>query len=105
MKCIKRMSALKEIDDALKEVQAVDCTCNADNNVVLSAVLALRSVNDKINKIPSVNVLPVKPGKWLKTTRAAVFRCSSCDRLVFVEINICLYNYCPWCGAKMDGER
>ena len=38
-------------------------------------------------------------GEWIKATEAT-WKCSLCDGIMYVESN-----YCPFCGAKMEGER
>lgn len=62
-----------------------------------------------IDNMPTINVEPVKHGRWkhsetegLPTNR---FVCSECYGLTIVSTyrNRCMFNYCPHCGAKMDG--
>ena len=55
--------------------------------------------------MPAVDAAPVKHGRW--TTKRTwqhdgEWYCSVCDYepIVFMESN-----YCPECGAKMDGEK
>lgn len=57
------------------------------------------------------DVHTVNHGKWRTSKSCGVlptnsFVCSECDGLVIVSTyrNRCLYNYCPNCGAKMDGD-
>lgn len=38
-------------------------------------------------------------GEWIKATES-IWKCSLCNGIMYVESN-----YCPFCGAKMDGER
>ena len=58
----------------------------------------------KIIELLEVDVAPVRPGKW-KTYKGEVagrgfFYCTKCHCNVY-DVS----NYCPNCGAKMDGER
>lgn len=46
---------------------------------------------------PSADVAPVRHGKW-KRYRKNLGECSECGEIVSVRSN-----YCPNCGAKMDG--
>ena len=77
------------------------------------AVLALLEDPDRlgyldasdIKSVPAVDVSPVAHGRWRKS-RIPVpvyggieISCSSCGRIAAHE-----YNYCPNCGARMDGE-
>lgn len=68
-----------------------------------------------IDLIPDADVAPVVHGRWLNFYND--FSCAECDRcgttfeVTDSESNEGLwnafklsYNYCPNCGAKMDGE-
>lgn len=46
--------------------------------------------------VPAADVAPVRHGEWCGTV------CSACG-----ESTSFYYDcyYCPWCGAKMDGEN
>lgn len=60
---------------------------------------------DKIKALPSADVVPVEHGKWIESANfdTGFWVCSKCR---FVSEAIAahkLYNYCPNCGAKMDG--
>lgn len=51
----------------------------------------------------------IKHGKWIlerePNGKPLCFHCSVCDNdFHYVGIKT-LYNYCPNCGTKMDGER
>lgn len=46
-------------------------------------------------------VAPVRHGRWLVDGRTGMSFCSECQDYA-VEADT---NYCPNCGAKMDGER
>ena len=64
-----------------------------------------RQAYQRIRKIPAANVAPVVHGRW-KKCRIPVpvyggveISCSICGRITAHE-----YNYCPNCGARMDGD-
>jgi len=61
-------------------------------------------ITDLVNGIPAVDAAPVVHGRW--TTKRTwkhdgEWYCSVCDYepIVFMESN-----YCPNCGARMDGD-
>lgn len=54
-----------------------------------------------IEKIPSADVAPVRHGRWI-ASHDEFCACSICKYPVYVGWN--QTNYCPSCGAKMDGE-
>ena len=49
---------------------------------------------------PAADVAPVKHGEWIQTN---VFECSECEYSFEPEGYLPFFNYCPNCGAKMDG--
>lgn len=51
-----------------------------------------------IKNIPAEDVAPVKRGKWIHDD-LDLFKCSVCG-----EFSCCRGNYCPDCGAEMDGK-
>ena len=60
-----------------------------------------RKVVDRIEAAPTVDAVEVKHGRWIRYKENCLYnRCSRC-----------LYehcrepNYCPNCGAKMDGDE
>ena len=60
-----------------------------------------------IKKIPKgiiVDVAPVRHGRWIekeKYTFGVMYDCSICDNRILDTGHS--WNYCPNCGAKMDG--
>lgn len=60
-------------------------------------------VHKRIIAIPAADVVPVRHGRWLiKTVRGDKRTvCSEC----LIETGTCYEdNYCPNCGARMDGD-
>lgn len=65
----------------------------------------LKSIREFIANRPAVDAEPVRHGKWINAGHDAFTqyrRCSSCARLL---ANAPAYDYCPNCGAKMDGDE
>ena len=61
-------------------------------------------VQFSIDKIPTADVVEVRCGRWIKRQLADEptafgYRCSECHLTYEVDTN-----YCPNCGAKMDGK-
>lgn len=53
-----------------------------------------------VDLLPSADVAPVRHGKWLHHTMIDGHihaECSECHKVRIID------NYCPNCGAKMDG--
>lgn len=87
-----------------------DCYCNdnlcyfciCDEKVVEPCPFDLSDIKE-INHIKYKYVQEVKHGKWVSTVNALgeiEYHCSECDNYLF----FLLYDYCPYCGAKMDKE-
>ena len=66
-----------------------------------------------IDKCPTVDAVEVVHGRWLYDSGSGKYFCSACDEnaLSFRKdtlyggdlYEVCLTDYCPNCGAKMDG--
>ena len=62
---------------------------------------------------PTADVAEVKHGEWRKSQFVAhrgfyevrEFICSVCNKIYEVKQPCNLMNYCPHCGAKMDGGK
>lgn len=82
----------KAMDDAF-------LTGNADMHRLLIQVIA---------HYPTVDAVPVRHGKWKKipSTWGSAFACSECgEKAVETVMGKPRYEYCPMCGARMDGKR
>ena len=63
------------------------------------------SVKFDIENFPNADVAPVRHGQWISKNDHGyewVFVCSNCDYVDGYPFND-RPNYCPNCGAKMDG--
>lgn len=62
-----------------------------------------------IENFPAADVAPVRHGRWIHTDWAYNWTClDECSRCGYHDRdrkNLSDYNYCPNCGAKMDGGR
>lgn len=66
------------------------------NDILLSMV-----VRQVIADAPWVDAVPVRHGKWKVMGDCGATVCSECKWSI--EEYVGDYNYCPACGAKMDG--
>lgn len=57
-----------------------------------------------INKMPTIDAEPVRRGRWVEGS--GMFMCSVCHDVWSTENEEMIkgFNYCPWCGAKMEDE-
>lgn len=59
-----------------------------------------------LNQLPAADVAPVRHGRWVSVPHKLARVCSVCNRdepYKFADIDADVYDYCPSCGAKMDG--
>lgn len=58
-----------------------------------------------IFELPAADVAPVQHGRWtMSSDRPDTIICSCCDNAFDVwKADIKRHNYCPNCGARMDG--
>ena len=59
-----------------------------------------------LNQFPSADAAPVRHGRWVSVPHKLARVCSVCNRdepYKFADIDADVYDYCPNCGARMDG--
>lgn len=59
-----------------------------------------------LREAPTIDIAPVRHGRWVSVPHKLARICSVCNRdepYKFANINADVYDYCPNCGAKMDG--
>ena len=64
------------------------------------AIQALDMVRQFIKEMPTVDAVEVVHGQWKRTPVSERLYCGVCDSLPECQLET---NYCPHCGAKMDG--
>ena len=86
-----------------------------DRNTAIAKVTALEvieplstmvDVKRLLADIPAADVAPVRHGRWVSVPHKLARVCSVCNRdepYKFADIDADVYDYCPNCGAKMDG--
>ena len=101
--CVEREATIKRI----KEVYCVGC--NSYNGVRCRACGTGDAI-DMIEDAPAADVDPVVHGRWDDSGRytfpggTTAVRCTNCGcALTESEYHLNNWNYCPVCGAKMDG--
>lgn len=58
-----------------------------------------------LREAPTIDVAPVRHGRWVSVPHKLARICSVCNRdepYKFADIDADVYDYCPNCGAKMD---
>ena len=66
---------------------------------------SLKRQKPYVEKEP-VKIQPVKHGRWELTNNPSFRKCSECGAWWSSDItDNCFTNYCPKCGARMDGDN
>ena len=98
--------------DSIKEKRFVFCSSD-----MLSEQVIVKTVYDELanalKHAPTVDAEPVRHGRWYKPKgmmppeHHGRHRCSVCDHMAFYERlgREGLSDYCPNCGARMNGEN
>lgn len=63
-------------------------------------------IKAKIMKQHAVDAVPVVHGRWID--HKDEHQCSACKEFTVVDAYAWIqlrYDFCPYCGAKMDGEQ
>ena len=75
----------------------------------LKFILGIEVVFDYAESLP---VIEQEPGRWEAICAdnrgyTYAFTCSSCGTVTRVlhPLSKCDYKFCPWCGARMDGDN
>ena len=86
------------------------------NKAVCSCLADIVDVMQIVNDISTADVQPVKHGKWKGYTKSAFYGCDEEGEPIYrdANFNVCSEcgrktvvkeNFCPHCGAKMDGKE
>ena len=81
---------------------------NRDSVIELSREYYSQGLKEKavpvtaIRNIPSADVAEVRHGKWIRPTRVPDSMLDECSICGF-DTGAFTFNYCPNCGARMDG--
>lgn len=98
---IKRETAVKAANEWVSEA-------------CMAPVMRVSRLLDKLQKVPAADVAQVVHGRWISWEKAGNYvpspdrhECSVCHDAAQVLVNgfELLSDYCPNCGAKMDGDR
>lgn len=96
---IEKNSVIELIDDAIRNCKwhVAECTINTDDR-------DLKTLREKVKAIPAADVVEVVHAEWVHIIENH-YKCSNCWGRANVPefLNEPLYEYCPFCGARMDG--
>ena len=100
------MADYMERETAIKAIEKADCAVIADD----AESCKTDYLREIIKSVPAADVAPVVHGRWDDSGRytfpggGTAVRCTNCGcALTESEYHLNNWNYCPVCGAKMDG--
>lgn len=67
--------------------------------------LSADEVAKAVENAPTIEAEPVRRGRWVE--EPGMFMCSVCHDVWSTENEEMIkgFNYCPWCGAKMEEQE
>lgn len=81
-----------------------DELCDDVDNYEFTEYSDYSNVRDMIDYAPTIDAKPVKHRWWIETNDDNKKRCSECDVIhLIAQYPHGNANYCPNCGARMDG--
>ena len=93
--------AEKEYIEREAVINHIDCVVNEAPNADYRK--AAWGFGVFVSRLPAADVAPVRHGCWVKEKPDVLihWHCSVCEKCYFLEEPNA--DYCPHCGAKMDG--
>lgn len=68
-------------------------------------ISAIQAMIDVIDRVETADVQPLRHGRWLPSEACITIDCQVCSECrSIISMDSFYYDYCPVCGAKMDGE-
>lgn len=97
------MSEWIEKKEAMRAVGHCDMVSPSLSDEFFQSLKIRNAAITAINDIPAAGVAPVVHGKWIENgiEGSVLSGCSVCG----FGCGAYSFNYCPNCGAKMDGEE
>ena len=95
--------------DALLEYLMINMGWHDEDGIAVDDSDEKRAIfKDLLDGVSTIDAVPVKHGRWLEKAVGNILqsaKCSACrkNHITLYEDYFTHYDYCPNCGAKMDG--
>lgn len=69
---------------------------------------SMHDIEMNLSNIPTIDAVPVRHGRWISIGHKFSRICSVCcsdEPYKFADDDANVYDYCPNCGARMDGTQ
>ena len=101
------MANEKRLIDANAEIKKLKdgyCLNCADYYEILCKTCDIKEAMRIMDDAPTVDAVEVVHGRWHDDLYDPRYVCLECGKWLLVEDATASMNYCPNCGAKMDGD-
>ena len=89
------------MNDYIKREDAITALEEWAVNLIYPKFIVKEDAICALKDVPNADVVEVRHGRWTGKT----YKCSLCGKWVDPLQGDADMNYCPNCGAKMDGEE
>ena len=72
---------------------------------IFTDTVLLFAIKRTLDETPTVDAVEVVHGRWIGGYSGTEYTIPKCSRCGYGNGAVGASNYCPNCGAKMDGER
>lgn len=105
-----RLIDANKAKEILKKLLLETAMNNTGDFSIMCVNIAMERIDTWIGLVPTVDAEPMRHGRWIykgARGRFPVCECSVCGNVENADWAVLgdNVNYCPNCGAKMDGER
>ena len=100
---------LIDADKAVPDIRFILDNLVGDSDWLQGYALGLSAAIDAICEAHTIDAVPVVHGRWYRHNKKkhgdTCYHCSVCEKMAFTDCWVWeLTDYCPNCGAKMDGK-
>lgn len=102
-KYMKKSDVIAYIRKEAKEAQSAFEELGGESGIIAEA---FEDLANELEDFPTADIVPVQHGRWIDDRD--YLKCPECSVMVkrdFTFFDIGDWNYCPNCGAKMDGAE
>ena len=106
---MQRLIDADKAKEVLKKLLYETAMNNSGGASLMCEDIAENRLESWFGLVPTVDAEPVRHGHWITQfddlfPMESTIECSACGEKEWM-MTITNHNYCPNCGAKMDGER
>lgn len=101
---------LIDADVLIEKLVHFEQSSSALKGIGLEPLMAIRTAGEMVQAMPAVDAAPVRHGRWVSIDEDSrgffeECECSCCGRTTYLQfyVKVVDYEYCPNCGAKMNG--